>query len=567
MIGNLETLAWSGAIAYVVAILIGCNDVGDRPPQRNSPSADGGGAPAVGGNGNVAGASRLDPDPSVPPGPSAGRRLTKHEYLNTVLDALGVDLGGHTDAGLLPDDQPPTGAGFRNDIRGLLPTAVRTDAYEELATRVAERVPWKTLATFAACTAETEECRAGFVRRLGRMLYRRPLRDADVSNLLPLFGLAGPDGGFEGGARLVLRAMLQSPHFLYRLERLDSVDDAGKPGPSPFELATRLAYMVWQSTPTASLLDSAERAQLDGDAYRAEVDTLLHADQARRGFQGYAQDWMQLYRLDTRTPNETHGVSPEVLTEMKEEVMRFVTRVAIDEKQALNALLTDERTEVGPALAPIYGVPAPSQGFELRDLSNDPHRVGILTLPGFMILRAAPERATIVHRGLMIQRVFLCSEVPAPPADAATRIESVPLNLTDRERFGLHTADPTCRGCHATFDPLGYPFEPFDLSGRFRTVDEFGNTLRSDGEVSLDAEPRPYADTAEFAAMLAQSKSVERCFVSKMLQYGLGRSLASNDETGLDELVRELEASDRTYAAVLTAVVTSKAFRASAPRD
>jgi hypothetical protein len=553
-------LVWFGAIGYVVAAVVGCNDVSDRVSKRKPSPADGGATTA-------GGAPSLDPASAVNPGPSAGRRLTKQEYLNTVLDVLGVDLSDRTDAGLLPDDQPPTGAGFRNDIRGLLPTAVRTDAYEELATRVAERVPWTTLATFASCTAETKDCRVGFVRQLGRILYRRPLREVDVGNLQRLFGRAGPDGGFEEGARLVLRAMLQSPHFLYRLERLDSVDADGKPGPSQFEIATRLAYLVWQSTPTVALLDSAERAQLDGDAYRAQFDTLLQADQARRGFRGYAQDWMQLYRLDTRTPNETHGVSPEILTEMKEEVMRFVTRVAFDEKQALHTLLTDERTEVGPALAPIYGVPAPSRDFELLDLSDDPHRVGILTLPGFMILRAAPERATIVHRGLMIRRVFLCSEVPAPPANAATGIQSVPLDLTDRERFGLHAANPTCRACHTTFDPLGYPFEPFDLAGRFRTVDEFGNTLRSDGEVWLDAELRPYADTAEFAAVLAQSEEVERCFVSKMLQYGLGRSLASSDETALDELARDFVVSDHTYAAALTALATSKAFRASAPRD
>jgi hypothetical protein len=545
----LGRLVWFGAIGYVVAAVVGCNDVSDRVSKPD------GGAPG------------LDPASSVYPGPSAGRRLTKQEYLNTVLDVLGVDLSDRTDAGLLPDDQPPTGAGFRNDIRGLLPTAVRTDAYEALATRVAERVRWTTLATFASCTADTEDCRVAFARQLGRVLYRRPLHEVDVVNLQRLFGWAGPDGGFEEGARLVLRAMLQSPHFLYRLERLDSVDADGKPGPSQFEIATRLAYLVWQSTPTVALLDSAERAQLDGDAYRVQLDTLLQADQARRGFRGYAQDWMQLYRLDTRTPNEAHGVSSEVLTAMKEEVMRFVTRVAFDEKQPLHTLLTDERTEVGPALAPIYGVPAPSQGFELLDLSNDPHRVGILTLPGFMILRAAPERATIVHRGLMIRRVFLCSEVPAPPANAATGIQSVPLDLTDRERFGLHAANPTCRACHTTFDPLGYPFEPFDLAGRFRTADELGNTLRSDGEVRLDAELRPYADTAEFAAVLAQSEEVERCFASKMLQYGLGRSLASSDETALDELARDFVVSDHTYAAALTAVATSKAFRASAPRD
>lgn len=557
---------WFGAIGYVVAAAIGCNDSSDRVSKRRASPADGGAATA-GGTGNVGGASSPDPPSSLNSGPSAGRRLTKQEYLNTVFDVLGVDLSDRTDAGLLPDDQPPTGAGFRNDIRGLMPTAVRTDAYEALATRVAERTPWATLATFATCTEGTEECRAGFVRQLGRMLYRRPLREADVGNLLPLFGSASPDGDFEAGARLVLRAVLQSPHFLYRLERLDSVDGAGKPGPSQFELATRLAYLVWQSTPTAALLDSAERAQLDGDAYRPQLDAMIQADQARRGFQGYAKDWMQLYRLDTRTPNEGRGVSSDVLTEMKEEVMRFVTRVAFDEQQALHALLTDERTEIGPALASIYDVQAPSQGLALLDLSNDPHRVGILTLPGFMILRAASDRGTIVHRGLMIQRVFLCSEVPPPPADAAMGIESVPPNLTDRERFGLHAADPSCRACHATFDPLGYPFEPFDLAGRFRTVDEFGNRLRSDGEVKLDSKLRRYANTAEFAAVLAQSESVERCFVSKLLQYGLGRTLASSDEPALDELARAFEAGERSYAAALTAMATSKAFRASAPRD
>src|SRR5690349_10173985 len=71
-----------------------------------------------------------DPAVAEAVGPAPGRRLTKEEYANTVVDLLGVAL----DAGdlyPLPDDQPSTGGGFRDDVAALLPSAVRTDAYEK----------------------------------------------------------------------------------------------------------------------------------------------------------------------------------------------------------------------------------------------------------------------------------------------------------------------------------------------------------------------------------------------------------------------------------------------------
>jgi uncharacterized protein DUF1588/uncharacterized protein DUF1592/uncharacterized protein DUF1595/uncharacterized protein DUF1585/uncharacterized protein DUF1587 len=502
-------------------------------------------------------------------GPAAGRRLTNDEYLNTIGDLLGVDLSGVNDASLLPGDQPATGGGFRNDIEGLLPSAVRTDAYETLATRVAERIAWAGgIAAYATCTDPTSACREGFVRQLGRLLYRRPLTAGDVQNLLPLFDAAGTGANaFESGARLVLEAMLQSPHFLYRLERLDSVDPkTGQTAPTPFEIATRLSYLAWLSAPTPGLLDAAQRGDLSVDAsFLSTVDGLLADPHARRGFEGYAQDWMQLYRLDARTPTPQLGVPQALLTEMKEETLRFLDRVALTEGRDLTRLFTDKKTELGPALAGVYGVNPPAQGFATYDLANDPNRIGILTEPGFLILLAAPERATIVNRGLMVLRVFLCAEVPAPPAGAAAQIQSVPANLTDRDRFALHTTSPACKGCHDTFDPLGYPFEPYDLAGRFRTTDEYGNVLRSDGQVTLDGTAQAYKNTAEFAALLAQSADVQRCFVSKLFQYGLGRSLQGADKPAIDDLAQRFKSAGRTYLAAVRSVATSPALRTMAP--
>ncbi|HET6150027.1 MAG TPA: DUF1592 domain-containing protein [Polyangia bacterium] len=544
-------------------MLTGC--VGSVGPARQGNGSAGAGTGGTGigptGTGATGGTTVL--------GPAAGRRLNKDEYINTVRDLLGVDLSAPADSSVLIGDEPATGGGFRNDIAALFPSSLRTNVYETVAISVSERVAWAgRLGVFATCTDATATCREGFIRRLGRLLYRRPLTDADVLNLAPLFDLAGVDAaGFQAGGRLVLQAMLQSPHFLYRLERLDSTDaTSGQPAPTPFELATRLSYLLWQSAPSPELLDAAERGDLSaGAAFQTTVVGMLADARARLGFEGYAQDWLQLYRLDTRTSNPQKGVTDALIGEMKQETLRFVDRVALTEKLALAALLTDKKTELGPALAAVYGLTPSSQGFASYDLAQDPNRIGILTQPGFLILRTAPDQATIVHRGLMILRDFLCAEVPAPPADAASKISMVPANLTDRDRFALHTADATCKGCHDAFDPLGYPFEPFDLAGRFRTKDDFGNTLRSDGQVSLDSSVQTFKNTAEFAALLSRSPTVQRCFVQKLYQYAAGRALEGDEARVIDGLATQFSNAGGTYFAAATSVAGSPSFRAMAP--
>ena len=162
----------------------------------------------------------------------------------------------------------------------------------------------------------------------------------------------------------------------------------------------------------------------------------------------------------------------------------------------------------------------------------------------------------------MVMRVFLCQEMPAPPPGAAAQIDSIPTNLTDRDRFALHTAAPECAGCHDAFDPLGYPFEPFDFAGRFRTVDDFGNPLRSDGQIMLDGTLQSYADTASFAALLAASPTVQRCLVSKLYQYAMGRSLRDGESAVVDELAQTFADGGRTWSAAVAAVANSPAFRA-----
>src|SRR5262249_16997137 len=258
------------------------------------------------------------------------------------------------------------------------------------------------------------------------------------------------------------------------------------------------------------------------------------------------------------TPTPDLGVTAALIAEMKQESLAFLDRVALTEAGDFTRIFTDRTTLLGPALAQVYGVDPPASGFASYDLSGDPHRLGILTQPGFMILDASPEQVTIVKRGLMVLRVFLCTELPAPPPGAAAQIANVPNNLTDRERFALHASSGACKGCHDAIDPLGYPFEPYDLAERFRLQDAYGNVLRSDDELPRDGAAQTYADTAEFAQLLAKSPAVRHCMMNKLFQYAVGRSLQtdpqSSDQSAIDALANVFESAGRTYVAALTSL-------------
>ena len=70
-------------------------------------------------------------------------------------------------------------------------------------------------------------------------------------------------GGFEEGVRAALQAMLASPWFVFRFER---VPDGVRPGQdyrlSDVELASRLSFFLWGSIPDHELLNLAARGRL-----------------------------------------------------------------------------------------------------------------------------------------------------------------------------------------------------------------------------------------------------------------------------------------------------------------
>ncbi|MCB1093309.1 MAG: DUF1592 domain-containing protein, partial [Verrucomicrobiae bacterium] len=103
--------------------------------------------------------------------------------------------------------------------------------------------------------------------------WRRPLSEAERIELRKLYEtLRGEDLAHPAAVRMLLARVLVAPAFLYRGEQ---APEGGAAAPvSDWELATRLSYFLWASTPDAELRDLAAAGTL--------ADPKILAQQARR---------------------------------------------------------------------------------------------------------------------------------------------------------------------------------------------------------------------------------------------------------------------------------------------
>ena len=191
---------------------------------------------------------------------TALRRLTRFEYANSVRDILGVDPSA---ADALPADEITNG--FDNNASVLTVSSLHAEKYvlvsEEIAKAAVQNLGGLTSCD-AAATGE-EACALEFARSFGRRAFRRPTTPDDEQLLMTAYAAGREGGSHAEGLEVMIRAALQSSHFLYRLETSAPADAAARLVPlGPFELATRLSYLIWGSAPDDALLDAAQSGEL-----------------------------------------------------------------------------------------------------------------------------------------------------------------------------------------------------------------------------------------------------------------------------------------------------------------
>ena len=493
------------------------------------------------------------------------RRLTRLEYNNTVRDLLG-------DASAPADRFPPdeVSGGFSNNAAVLGVSPLLAEKYQEaaeaLAAAAVKNVP-ALLGEPCDVVGDEQACARQFVERFGRRVYRRPLDIAERDRLLALYTVGRQGGTFAEGIEVVLRAMLQAPAFLYRLEGQRAGKPAGGGALAPldgWEVATRLSYLLWGTMPDDRLFAAAERNQLrTADEVAAMARTMLDDRRARPMVAEFHRQWLGL-AVD-RAPKDTavYPAFDEALKAgMAAESSAFVEQVYFApaaERRSLTALFTSPQGFVNPALARLYGVAAPAGGAPAAVSLPPDQRPGLLSRGAFLAVHALPDQSSPIHRGKVLREQVLCEEMPPQPPGLVVTPPEVDPRRSTRERFAVHARDAACAGCHRLMDPIGFGFERYDGIGRYRATDGGGPVDDSGEVIADDGSGFTFNGARELGEKLATSPKVSACLATQWYRYAFGRLDGPGDRCSLQQ-VKAVVNGGGDLRELLVALVRTEAF-------
>jgi hypothetical protein len=229
-------------------------------------------------------------------------------------------------------------------------------------------------------------------------------------------------------------------------------------------------------------------------------------------------------------------------------------------------LLTSNETFLNEQLARHYGMSGIYGSHFRRVTLTDESRFGLLGKSSVLAVTSYTTRTSPTIRGKWLLENILAAPPPAPPANVPSLDESAGKDgkqRTVREMLEAHRANPTCAGCHARMDPLGFSLENFDAIGQWRATDG-GNAIDASG-VLLDGT-KVNGPRALQQALLAQKTQFAKAVAEKLLTYMLGRGLEYYDAPTVRSIERTAAADNYRWSSLVSAIVKSAPFQMRASR-
>lgn len=502
------------------------------------------------------------------PGPAPMRRLTRFEYDATVRDLLGDDSQPSKS---FPQEEEVYG--FTNNAYVMGVTPVLAEQYMVTAETLSLRAMTKMMFVLPCDPAAMGEgpCAKTFITKFGLKAFRRPLDEQEVNDFLATFSEGKTQTGeFTGGIRFVMSSMLQSPSFLYRIE--EAATGATPVPVGPYEMASRLSYLLWGSMPDDALFQAAADDRLSSLAdIEAQARRMIRDPRAEKMVAHFHTEWLGLGRVGSllKAQDVYPDWSNDVRADLAEETRLFLNEVFWRDG-TLDSFLNAKYTFVNARLARLYGLPAPNgSGFLKVDTSSRDglggQRFGFLTQGSFLALNAKPNQPSPIHRGKFVREKLLCDILPPPPNNVLIRPPDVKPGSTSRERFEQHTKDASCRQCHQLMDPIGFGFESYDGIGKYRT-EESGKAVDNKGQFvnTLDLDGT-FEGVPALAQKLAGSKQVSDCLVAQWFRFGYGRVEQPEDKCTVERLQKSFTAANKDARELLIQLALSDAFRYRRP--
>src|SRR4051794_5974865 len=413
--------------------------------------------------------------------------------------------------------------------------------------------------------AEERPCARQIVTRLGSEAYRRPLSGAELDRIMPFYEKGAARGGFEGGVRGALEAILASPMFIFRLER---EPETARPGGTyrvaDVDLASRLSFFLWGALPDQELLTLATQNKLSAPGTLEKQTRRMLADKRADALGSrFAAQWLRLQDVDKvhPDPNFYPDYDDNLASAMRRETELFFNNL-VREDRGLLEMFTANYTFANERLARHYGIPNVS-GSEFRKVAYpDDTRRGLLGQGAMLVQTSLANRTSPVLRGKWVMEVLMGTPPPPPPPDIPALDETASAKdgkmLTTRERMELHRANPTCNACHRFMDPIGLALDNFDVTAKWRAR-ENGMPLDTKGTFY---DGTPVSKPSELtAALLKRPVPLVRTFTENLMAYALGRRVEYFDMPAIRQITKTAEANHYKMSSFILGVIKSDAFQ------
>lgn len=405
---------------------------------------------------------------------------------------------------------------------------------------------------------------ADFTRHAWR---RRPTND-ELARVMTLYRFAQNNGeGFHASVKHAMKGVLVSSSFLFRGEPSLARGAGAKTLAEPigeYDLASRLSYFLWSTTPDDELLQLAERGELRKNLH-AQVRRMLASGKSEAFIDNFAGQWLQFRNLDAVHPDRKmfKGIYTDRLRDaMMKETPLFFAHI-MREDRTLMDVLTGDYTFVNELLAKHYGLKGAAavkgSDFKRVSLAGTPRR-GVITHGSVLTLTSNPTRTSAVKRGKWVLENLLGSPPPPPPANVTPlEADGRQLKGTLRQRLEQHRESKSCASCHAPLDPIGFGLENFDPIGAWRD---------KDGDAPVDATSAfvngpTFTGSIELVELLAKTRQKDfyRSVSEAALTFALGRGVEPYDQPAVERIVRDLQANDGKFSTLILGVVDSVPFQ------
>ena len=497
--------------------------------------------------------------------PLRTRLLTADQYTNSIAQLFGEDIA----ESILPPIPPMA----RTD--GLLAsgsafvgvTSDQVSQIQQTAASIAAQVVDQDHRDFLIpCSPEETEaadtsCAALFLEETGRLLFRRPLSESRLSDLVHVADYAAEQtGDFYDGLALALEAMLISPDFIFIVDRAEADPDApSQQRLDAYSLASRLSFLLWNAPPDDVLLQEAEAGILyTQQGLAGAVDRMLVSARLESGVRAFFDDLMAFDEFNSlaKDPLVYPMVTGTTLEHAREQTLRTIVDHLVARQADYRDLFTTRQTFMSLQLAAVYGTPA-GQGWVPFEFEEEGPRLGLLTHVSFLAANSHSVRSSPTLRGKALRETFLCQRVPDPPPDVDfSSLEEAEDAATAKERLAVHNTNPSCAGCHLITDPMGLSLENFDGAGRFRET-ENGAPLDIAGEL----DGIFYEDIAGLAHATRNHPKLSACLINRLYAYGTGGPVSlREDRDTLAEFEARFAKNGYQLSTLLRDIALSDAF-------